>query len=576
MSPAFVDSDVPEPEDSGEFGELKNPQPLAAMELGRAEFEPAQMATIVGVASSLLTECYVHLDLKRTIHGVDPLGRLRALDTRVWSTNAGTDSLSEGEFHDEMISIFASLKDLHTTYVLPQPYRSHVAFLPFMIEECIDGTRTLFVVSKIHGSLEHDTFIKGVEVTHWNGIPIERAVQRNAERGMGSNRFAARARGISGLTFRWLGTSPIPDENWVTITYLADGKPRNLTMPWWFAERSERGATTGDGRQQSTGLGLDEEGEWIRQLRAELFASPPEAGTSVSPMLPDVFRWRAVPDPSAPEETARAFAYLRIYTFNVEDDAQFIFEASNILGALPSRGLILDIRGNGGGNIVAAERLLQLFSDGPIEPEPLQFRNSYSTLQISANSAFMAEDTDRREQLNWSIQMGRYTGAPFSRGMSLEPEQFYNDVGRAYAGPVVLIVDPLCYSAADIFAAGFQDNGLGHVIGTSSRTGAGGANVWGLDSLRSYATNDEGEPLWPELPADASFTIAVRRASRVRTRADDPLEDVGVIPDVAHPLTRNDVMNGNVDLIGVAIDKLKSGEPAASNGAGSPETPPAA
>lgn len=558
MSPELVDSDVPEPRERREFGALKHPRPMAKHKLGRAQLTPEQMAAIVDQATALLSECYVHLDLKRAIHGVDPLGRLRALLTRVWSTEAGTDALSEPEFHDAMIAIFASLKDLHTTYILPRPYRNRVAFLPFMVEECQEGRRRHFVVSKIDESLEHETFRVGVQITHWNGIPIERAVERNAERGMGSNRFAARARGINGLTFRWLGTSARPDENWVTITYRADGEARNVTLPWWFCVRPERGATADGASGQLTGLGLDEEGEWIRQLRQELFASEPPPGTSASALLPDVFRSRALPDPAEPDDDEKAFGYLRIYTFNVDDDALFVLEASSILAALPKRGLILDIRGNGGGNIVAAERLLRLFSDGPIEPEPLQFRNSGITQAISDHPDFMAGD-DRKDQLRWSIRMGRYTGAPFSRGLPLEPESLYNDAERAYPGPVVLIVDALCYSAADIFAAGFQDNNLGRVMGTTSRTGAGGANVWGLETLRSYLTDKDGEPIWPELPEEASFTVAVRRASRVRTRADDPLEDVGVLPDVKPvPLTRNDVLNGNADLLAAAIDVLKT------------------
>ncbi len=36
----------------------------------------------------------------------------------------------------------------------------------------------------------------------------------------------------------------------------------------------------------------------------------------------------------------------------------------------------------------------------------------------------------------------------------------------------------LCYSTTDIFAAGFQDNEIGKVLGVDESTGAGGANVW--------------------------------------------------------------------------------------------------
>ena len=58
-----------------------------------------------------------------------------------------------------------------------------------------------------------------------------------------------------------------------------------------------------------------------------------------------------------------------------------------------------------------------------------------------------------------------------------------NGIGQVYYGPVVLITDALSYSATDIFAAGFQDNEVGLVLGTSGNTGAGGANFWSLDDL---------------------------------------------------------------------------------------------
>ena len=58
-----------------------------------------------------------------------------------------------------------------------------------------------------------------------------------------------------------------------------------------------------------------------------------------------------------------------------------------------------------------------------------------------------------------------------------------NGIGQVYYGPVVLITDALSYSATDIFAAGFQDNDVGKVLGTGGNTGAGGANFWSLDDL---------------------------------------------------------------------------------------------
>ena len=122
-----------------------------------------------------------------------------------------------------------------------------------------------------------------------------------------------------------------------------------------------------------------------------------------------------------------------------------------------------------------------------------------------------------------------------------------------YRGPVVLITDALCYSAADIFAAGLQDNGLGPILGTPAHTGAGGANVWTHELLRLYLPERLGV-----LPRGADFRIALRRATRVNAKVGVPLEDLGVEADALHLLTRRDVEQGNQDLLGAAAGLLAS------------------
>jgi hypothetical protein len=70
--------------------------------------EPAEMALLVENAIGLLEGFYVHLPLKRAMHAVDPLQRLRLLQRRL------PQLTSEIAFHHEMTEIFTSLRDLHT------------------------------------------------------------------------------------------------------------------------------------------------------------------------------------------------------------------------------------------------------------------------------------------------------------------------------------------------------------------------------------------------------------------------------------------------------------------------------
>jgi hypothetical protein len=150
-----------------------------------------------------------------------------------------------------------------------------------------------------------------------------------------------------------------------------------------------------------------------------------------------------------------------------------------------------------------------------------------------------------------SISLSLETGETYSQGISLDPVESYNRLGQQYQGPIVLIIDALCYSTTDIFSAGFQDHKIGKVLGVHQHTGAGGANVWEYGLLQA---------LLPErfatLPKGVSFRVAIRRTTRVGDQAGMAVEDVGVRPDEDHLMTLADVMQGNVDLIAKAAGIL--------------------
>ena len=47
-----------------------------------------------------------------------------------------------------MLSIFGSTRDLHTLYLLPEPYRDCTAYLPFLIEQCFESGVERFIVTR--------------------------------------------------------------------------------------------------------------------------------------------------------------------------------------------------------------------------------------------------------------------------------------------------------------------------------------------------------------------------------------------------------------------------------------------
>jgi peptidase S41-like protein len=245
----------------------------------------------------------------------------------------------------------------------------------------------------------------------------------------------------------------------------------------------------------------------------------------------------------------QTFGYIRLFSFDVDDTGRFVRAFTNLITKkeFPQDGLILDVRGNPGGNIRAAESLLQLFTPRRIEPELFEFINTPLNFQICKSAP---DDWDLKRWLP-SIRDSVLTGATYSAGFPLTSDARCNGIGQVYYGPVVLITDALSYSATDIFAAGFQDNEVGVVLGTSANTGAGGANFWSLDDLLRAQKKDPASP-FKQLPKGAEMIVAMRRSIRVGICAGAPLEEFGVAPDVLHLMTKRDVLEDNVDLLAKA------------------------
>jgi cytosine/adenosine deaminase-related metal-dependent hydrolase len=527
---------------------------------------------IIDQAIALLERHYVHLPMKRSMHAVDPIQRLRVLRFEIEQENPkGLDS--DLNFHLTMTEIMHSVRDLHTTYRLPHPYRRQVAWLPYIIEECHDKGRLKFIVSLVVGEVGPPTFKKGVEVIHWNGTPIDRFVEQLARQMPAGNAAARRARAINALTIRPLARGHVPVEDWVTLRYRTETtSPRTVELryPWLVFEPSRRRRVLSpeDGVALATALGLDDNTDAIHQVKKLFYAGHlvqaeeaalasgkslevPVSDDQVLSQLPTLFRARRVRKIGAGEAV---YGYLRIFSFNVDDADAFVGEFERLLGELPDRGLIIDLRGNAGGLIHAAERVLELISPRRIDPERAQFINSPANLELCRQHA-PSQEFKGFSLENWidSMEMAVTTAATHSFGFPITDPKDCNLRGQRYQGPVVLIIDGLCYSATDMFAAGFQDHGLGRIIGLDANTGAGGANFWSHAVLRRLAGPNSG---LRRLPGGADLRVAIRRTLRVGPNAGELVEDFGVQIDEPYQLTKNDVLNDNRDLIQMAIEVL--------------------
>ncbi|MGC5165853.1 S41 family peptidase [Luteimicrobium sp. DT211] len=494
---------------------------------------------VIDALVTVLDGVYAHLPAKCAAYATDPVQALALLRRR-----AG--ELSDAELHLTLTRIVAGLRDRHTRYVGPTPLHGRVAALPFLVEAY--GPRPTFVVSKTDaaggtGGMP-DGFAPGAEVVSWNAVPIARAVERHADAETGGRPDARRARALESLTFRALDYGPPPDEWWVDVGYRPVGTRGGLGAVRearfaWRVLAPGRAATAVRDARLARKLAIDPAGEAVRRAKKMQFSSDLwHADRTAAAPMQDVVTARALDDRTG---------YLRLWSFDVQDDEAYLDEVAALLRGLPPERLVVDLRGNPGGLVWAAERLLQLFTDGPVLPARFSLLATPLTRQM-ADSPF-----NRLELEAWSpsLQDAVTTGDVYSQPLPVTDPAWCRDRDRAFPGRAVAVVDATTYSSGDLFAAGWVDNGVGPLVAVGAgpgahATGGGGATVWTYAQLRD-ALDGTDQPL-PALPEGCGLTVAVRRAVRSAAADGVPLEDLGV-GGRPYTMTKRDVLEGNVDLL---------------------------
>ncbi len=188
-------------------------------------------------------------------------------------------------------------------------------------------------------------------------------------------------------------------------------------------------------------------------------------------------------------------AYVRLYTFGEQTTAELRKNLRDLLAQKPA-GLILDLRGNGGGYLNTAIDVVSEFIKSPNVVMVEQFgdgqRNTYK-----ANPGGLATDI-----------------------------------------PLVVLVDEGTASASEITAGAIQDYGRGKLVG---------AKTYGKGSVQQITQldNDGGA---------VRITVA-----RWLTPKERQIHKVGLTPDEVVARTEDDLMNGRDPQLDKAIELLASG-----------------
>jgi len=521
------------------------------LQSGVAKLTWGERLDILDAWVQVLDGAYAHLPLKRALYGFDPIRAIEHLRGQV-------PSLSDIQFHRELTVLINRLRDAHTQYSGPQTIAGAVATLPFLVESYGPPEKCRFVVSKIGDKrlIDDNHFQPGITLNWWNGVPFDRAVDLHADNETGGRPDARRARALESLTFRALEYGPPPDEHWVDVGYTdLKGKDRELRLPWRVV-LPNRAPNAGRGGAMRSRRGINLAAEAVRRAKKLLFnaalweeeqasAAAKSSTRSAADDFQDFLTAYIVPTRKG------KFGYLRVWSFDVDDDQRFLQAAIELLNGLPDRGLIVDLRDNPGGFIWAAERMLQLFTPNPVTPTKFGLRSTPLT-RAMATARF-----NQPELGPWaeSLESAPATGEPYSTHLPITSIEQCNDLGQKYGGPVVVVVDANTYSSGDLFTAGIADNRIGPIVCIGQATGAGGANVWTSDDL-SAAMNPAGLPL-PALAHGANFTMALRREVRSGDADSVLIEDSGIAGQ-PYAMTKRDIFDGNKDLIEHCAEILAS------------------
>lgn len=462
------------------------------------------------------------------------------------------------------------------------------------------------------GGFGHPFFAPGAVITHMNGFAAQLYVQESPDRLPSGNPVCRAARGALSATIRPLGFCPLPamtpmeqmpaggdstsapawpfGEETTTIYYHPAGSSeyKAIRFPWAVATGLGDSNTLPtsafsvsapfkaasslnrilvhrddlhEQRRVETGLGLTP----FLTLPAARDSAPPQADLTRVSKIPSVFAFQYTdgqPGPGVPNpdilrgesHPTLRFGYLKIRSFTGEGAGtdEMVAEFQRILALMNDKapdGLVLDVRGNPGGDIRAAERMPQMLTDRRITPAFFHLANSPAVqamlrqlrddMRPGANLTVEQEAKLPNAVLELQPWMDDVDDSvknrgPLTTGHQLTPADDANKVGRVYRGRSVLVTDVGTYSAADIFAAAYQDHEIGLVIGVDPATGGGGGNVWTHEDILHNlpATPDLA---FQKLPGGVTLRLAIRRSIRTGINSGVALEDAGVAADLHFP-----------------------------------------
>ena len=464
-----------------------------------------------------------------------------------------------------------SAKDYH---VVSQFYSTECSYLSFHIQSAGDK----YFVSQIDSGFQtSDNFPLSVgdEILEFDGEPIHTVVENFRKHEIGSNHLATdKALAEFYLTDRIgsFGHTISQGEIWITYRKAFSDEILSHQFEWTYESevvvdtnypckskilRSQFFDNLKDPFRKKF---MTPHYNLIRNVYADNYDSSDLLGTRKSKIPPlGKILWE-----SQNHEEFHAYlfmmddwkigSYIRIPSFYVDGDkaAEEFAELIELFEEM-SDVLVIDQLNNGGGYILYLYALLAMLTDKELEVPMHRIMITQEDVYHASKRNMMLESikTDRsaRKKLGDTIE-GVIVNLKIAQGLQ-KSHQFIIDqwnLGNLYTDycylygiekivphpevnytkPIIILTNELDFSAADFFPAIMQDNGRAKILGTRTAGAGGFVSKISFPNLSGIECVD----------LTSSFS---------RRQNGDPIENLGVIPDVIYEVTQNDLQNNYID-----------------------------